>query len=340
MSGYKLSKFEGTLLFVNLICNKFLLFTPEYLRQVNLTGSVLMLGFSFLILGVFWYFLNYFSLPRKNFSKTFGVLIFIVYTFFTAFYLNQYIETVKTISLVDSSVYFIGGIFITVMIAGALSGIKALARSHALFIPFICISLLALISGSFSSLNPYLLFPVFGKGGGNLLKNGFFLISVFTEFSGIFILKDNFKDLKDFRKTGFYSIIISFIICITVQLSYIMSFAENFNFEKYPPVFQIIRQVESGQYFQRFDSLFLIMFSVSSFLYLGSQLFISSLAFSKAFRLTTNRYSVLPISFIIISVSYINSLQFFMTDISKILNLFLWAVPVILPLLTRKGKAV
>lgn len=340
MSSYKVTVFEGTVIFVNLICNKFLLFTPEYLRQANSSGSIIMLFVSFFIMGLSWYLLNKFSVFEKSFSKVFGIVITLIYVLFTAFYLNQYIEIVKTISLNDFSIYFIGAVFILAMIFGALSGIKALSRAHALFMPFIYLSALILIISSFSSLNPSLLFPVFGKGVTHTIKNGFFLLSLFLEFAGIFILKDNFKNSADFKKTGFYAIILSFVICLVIEAGYIMSFAENFNYEKYPPVFQIIRQVESGQYFQRFDSLFLIMFSVSSFLFLGAQLYLSSLSFSKTFNLPTNRYSTLPISFIIISLGFINSLQFYITDLSKYLNMFLWIVPTILPIFPRKGKSV
>jgi len=339
MTKYKTNTFEATALFVNLICNKFFLFAPEYFRAASQSGSGLMIVIMFLLMYIVWSFYKRRSFKNNSFGKIGSVFLIMLFIVSIALTLRQYTETVKVISLTESSLYFIEGIFITAMITGAYFGLKGICKAHTFFIPGIFTIMLVLILCASKNLDFYMLTPVFGNGLGNIASEGFFLLSTFLEFTLFFLLRPYMKDEKSFKRSGNLILLFSFLIILTITLGYIASFSENASTEKYPPVFQIIRLIDSGAYFQRFDSLFLIAFSLSAYLYLGAMLFFIWLLFKSAFNIESKNAIIMPYAFIIISVSFINVLSDAVTNSFKTVNIFLWAIPVLLPiLLIRKGK--
>ncbi len=339
MTDRKAGVLEVSLLFINLICNKFFLFAPEYFRVVSQSGTALMIAVMFIFMFAVWFFYNKVNFSRKSFGKISGSILVIIYTISLALTLRQYTETVKVISLTDSSLYFVEAIFVTAMIFGALSGFRALCKAHVIFIPAIFITTSVLILCAAKNLDFYLLVPVFGNGISNIVTQAFFLISTFLEFTLLFLVKPYMKDDASFTKAGNIILTLSFIIITIVTLSYTASFFGDASTEKYPPVFQIIRLINSGTYFQRFDSLFLIAFSLSAYLYLGAMLYFISLIFTNAFKIQKSKATLIPFGFIIVSVSFINILSSFITQSLKTANFFLWTLPVLFPLLLIKKGA-
>ncbi len=341
MTNYKINTFEATALFVNLICNKFFLFSPEYFRAASNSGSGLMIVVMFILMFLVWSFYTRRNFKNASFGKIGSIFLIILFIVSIALTLRQYTETVKVISLAESSLYFIEGIFITAMITGAYFGLKGICKAHTFFIPGIFTIMLVLILCASKSLDFYMLTPVLGNGSGSIVSEGFFLLSTFLEFTLFFLIKPYMNDEKSFKRAGNLTLLFSFLIILTITLGYIASFSENASTEKYPPVFQIIRLIDSGTYFQRFDSLFLIAFSLSAYLYLGAMLFFVWLLFKSAFDIESKTPIVMPFAFVIISVSFINVLSDAVTDSFKTVNMFLWAIPVLFPILSiRKGKKV
>jgi hypothetical protein len=327
---------EACVLFINLICNKYLLFTPEYIRNISQSGVLLTVLVMFITIFIFWQLIlkkNIFSNERLTYAS---LILLIVLVVFSALNLRQYAEIAKTISLEDSSLYFIEGIFIIAMIAGAKTGLKGLCKACLIFVPFIFISLLALVFFASTNLDFYNIFPIMGKGIKSTFLTGVFLVSSFMEFALFPLMASSFKSRKEYEKSGNIILVSSFIIIMIITVFYTASFTDNISFEKYPPVFQIIRLFNSGTYFQRFDSLFLIMYSLSAYLYLGSVLYFAVFLFSKTFGIKRNKYLVVPLAIIIISFSFINILSEVINSYVKYANLFLWTVPTILPLFIKR----
>lgn len=270
-----------------------------------------------------------------------SIFLIAVFIFSVALTLRQYTETVKVISLTQASLYFIEGIFIIAMITGAYSGIKGICKAHIFYAPLIFAVMLILIVSASGKLDFYMLTPVFGNGIQSIATNALFLLSTFLEFTLFFTLKPFSKDEKSFIRAGNLTLLISFAVIMIITLCYIASFSENASVEKYPPVFQIIRLINSGAYFQRFDSLFLIAFSLSAYLYLGAMLFLIWHLFKNAFEIEGKNAVLMPFAFIIISTSFINALSDVITASIKHVDVFLWAIPVLMPLLLiKKGNKI
>lgn len=336
MTDKRIGVFEASMLFINLICNKFFLFAPEYFRVASQGGIVLMTIIMFAFMFGIWFFYNKIDLKSKSFGKISGSILIIIFIFSLALTIRQYTETVKIISLTNSSLYFVEAIFIIAMLWGSLSGLKSICKAHMFFVPAIFITTTLLTLCASKNLDFYMLTPIFGNGIKNILTQAFFLISTFLEFTLFFLVKPLLKDTRSFFKAGNIILLFSFIIISIITFSYTASFFGDASVEKYPPVFQIVRLINSGLYFQRFDSLFLIAFSLSAYLYLGAMLYFISLIFNYAFKIQNTKAVTIPICFITVSISLVNSLSSFITQSLKSANIFLWIFPVMFPLLLAK----
>lgn len=336
MNDKNIGIFEASVLFINLICNKFFLFAPEYFRIASQGGIVPMIVVMFIFMFAVWFFYSKINFKSKSFGKISASILVVIYIFSLALTIRQYTETVKIISLTNSSLYFIEAIFIIAMLFGALSGFKSIFKAHVIFVPAIFITTSILTLCASKNLDFYLLTPLLGNGIRNILTQAFFLISTFLEFTLFFLVKPFMKDKKAFFKAGNIILLISFVIISIITLSYSASFFGDSSAEKYPPVFQIIRLINSGTYFQRFDSLFLIAFSLSAYLYLGAMLYFISLIFKNAFKIQNTKVIIIPLWFITVSVSFVNILSNFVTQSLKTANMFLWILPVLFPLLLAK----
>lgn len=322
MNTAKISELEAIALYVNLFCTKLFLITPK--DFVDLTGSgaivfvIFLFAFSFLLFS-FYIKKNAFRLTE---SKVFLVIISILLIIYGAVTLSQFVYYAKVIWFIKSPLSFITIPFAVCMILASKNGISTLGKINGFFVPILYSAIIFLILTSSKAFDFTSLTPVLGKGI-NMLKGTPFLLSSLFEFV-LLLFVPKISDISH-KKIGFSALSVSAVIFIFVIGCYLLAGGNT----KDLPLLYVIRSGFLG----KSDSLFLILYAVSGFLFLSSILNFSCISFCEAFKIKEEKNVLYPISLILISLS---GITFFSPDGKLFLKFFssiLWTFPFIFPVL-------
>lgn len=121
----------------------------------------------------------------------------------------------------------------------------------------------------------------------------------------LYFLPPLLKDAKKFKKIAFTSIIISaiyLIIAISILLFMFVFFQD---VDEIMPLYSAAAYIEFGTFFQRLDSLFLLLWTLSFACYLSIVTKFSIYIFKKVTNIKEIKPIVYPLSFIMIGISLI-----------------------------------
>ncbi len=322
MNTSKISDKEAIAIFVNLFCTKLFLITPK--DFVDLTGSgaivfvIILFAFSFLLFSLY--------IKKNAFriieNKIFLLILSILLTVYGAITLSQFVYYAKVIWFIKSPLSFLTIPFAACMILASQNGLKTIGKINGFFVPILYSAIILLGLTSSKAFDFTSLTPVLGKGI-NMLKGTAFLLSSIFEFVLLLFLPKISEN--SYKKIGFSALSLSAIIFIFVIGCYLLAGGN----AKDLPLLYVIRSGFLG----KSDSLFLILYAVSGFLFLSSILNFSCISFCKAFKIKEEKSILYPISLILISLSGITFFSPEGKEFLKIFSSLLWAFPFLFPVL-------
>lgn len=228
--------------------------------------------------------------------------LFFVYTCSTT--LRDFSENIKTISLVTSPMSYVIGFFVICMVISAAIGIEAVARIHLLLVPIITVSYLFILIWVTQYFDITNILPVFGNGAYDIFVKGFARVSVYSELVAVFLLVPFVKSNKNIKSIGYKAIFFSMFVMTAGSLVYMAVMPYPISNESFLPIYRLARAINYGRFFERVESLFLIMWTMSALLYFSTTFYFSIHVFKKAFKLTYYKTLILPFSIIIFTVSF------------------------------------
>ncbi len=251
-------------------------------------------------------------------------------------------EAIKTVLLQNTNMLVIVAILAVGTAAGAWLGIEALGRVAAIFLPIAAFFILAfavLLVPHFDITNlfPYSLYDV---SIGNT--------SSFSLFSDIFVL--NFllpyiSDMNTVKKSGIFALIISCVTGTLIVFAYCLVYPYPASGSFIVPIYQLARMVKIGTYFQRLESVFEFVWSISILIYCSLYLCVMCDIFKRSFDLSDYKPLILPVLVILLRLvfweeSYTGALR---SDFvaSNIMYPFMYGLPLLiggLYLRKRGGK--
>lgn len=336
---YKLETNEAIAIMVNLLCNKFFVLAPLYMKYAAGNAIFIMMVISFIIAFVIWQIYissldkntDLLDLVNNNFVKTFvGGIIIITITIVTTLTLRQYGEGIKVMTLKKTPVFFIIGIFAVAMLIGASCGLRSIGKTSSFFIPIIYILAISLVIATIKPSDLYNFFPVMGKGFIYIAGKSIMMLSMLFEILLLFFMPPLLRNPNDFKRLGKHTFFWTFIgFCIIGGIYGISSLGSNT--QSYEPFFRMIKQINLGNFLQRCDSIFLILYCISAFLYLSTMLFFITHIASKSFKINDRKALVTPIGLIITTAASVNIIEQYMYEIVGKANYFLWIAAFILP---------
>ncbi|MCR4435856.1 MAG: GerAB/ArcD/ProY family transporter [Clostridiales bacterium] len=232
-----------------------------------------------------------------------GIIILIHITFIISIILREFAEDMKVISLPASPISFVILFFLSGMIAGAYAGIEAIVRFHAFIVPIILAGYLIIIGGVAPYYNISNIMPILGNGAYAIFGSGFFRISSFSGLIALFLLFPFIKTGKNFKSAGSLAIGISSGVLITSALTFLLVFPYPSAIEGFLPIFQLARLINYGRFFQRVESIFVMIWAIAALLYLSMGFFLIVYVFSKTFRLEYYRPLIIPMAIIVFAIS-------------------------------------
>lgn len=256
-----------------------------------------------------------------------GLIIVIDYVFIISVILREYGEDLKIIGLTRSPIGFVLFIFSIGMAIGAYYGIEALVRLGAMFVPIIAIGFIIVIIGSMNYLDISNIMPVLGKGPIDIFIKGASKISVFSRLSILFLMVPFLGSHENFKKVGIAGTVISALFLIMGTLVYSLVFPYPTSTSSFLPIYELARLIDYGRFFQRIESVFVLVWSAAALLYLSGGLFFVAYIFKKAFRLEYHRPLIIPFAIIVLTVSLMpQSLMQAIELDTNVIRVFAWTV--------------
>ena len=306
---------EAVSLIIVLICNKIFLNFPRRVAEEAGTAGWLMTIYVSLV-AIFLFFLI--SVLFKKFEGKdildisefvagkagrviIGIVFLIILIFTVSIVLRQFAENIKIISLPLTPLSIVTFLFVIGIITGASLGLEPIMRISVLIVPIIIIGFLVILISSSNYFEISNITPIFGLGLDKIFLSGLNSLSIFSDFVILLFLPPFLKTHNNFKKTGYYSFILSSIFLVLASLSYLLIYQYPNSNENFLPIYQITRIISHGRFFQRVESVFLVLWVLSALLYLTMVFFFILHIFRKTFNL--DYYKPLIPSFIIIVFS-------------------------------------
>lgn len=315
----KFGTWESVTLLINLICSKiFLSYTRLTVEDAGSAGwlsSIISCITAFLIfiitLKLYKRFesndiLDIAEIAGGKFLRiVMGLVISAVLFVITANVLREYSEDIKVIVLPTSPLSYVMTFLAVGMIAGCFLGIEAIVRFAAIGVPVIATGYILIILGVIPRMDYTNIFPVLGTGLDDTIVNGILRSSVFIELLAIFLLPPFLGDHKKVRSAGYITFCFSSFFLITGSLAYIMATSYPNSLEPFLPIYYMARLVNLGRFFERIESLFVVIWSLAALLYLSSNFYFMVYAFAKAVGLKYMRPLILPFIIVMFGAAFL-----------------------------------
>lgn len=321
---------------MNLLCSKLFLLCPYSFTSLSGSGAI------FSVLLVFIIAFLFFAIYTKNkpsfindriktpaLKGFFGTVSSIFLLLSGTVTLSLVIYFTKMTSLSSSPLSFITVPFAVCMLCAAYPGLKCLGKLHGFFCPMLYILLAVLVLFCIPEFDFTNLTPIFGKGFINVFLKGFFMLSNLFEILIFLYLPPYVKG--SYKKTVFSSLGISLVLYLLAVSAFLLIGGKTPDL----PMFSVIR---SGL-LKSLDSVFLILYTISSMLYLSAVLFFSTKIFADSFEIKQAKNLIIPFGLILISFSSISFFSSYGQKFLSALSRFLWAIPFLLPFLFKEKRS-
>lgn len=231
-------------------------------------------------------------------------LIFSVYIlYYAASNLREFIEMIKVYNLpyTPSSILILGFIIVATIIA--YFGLEGVARMSGVLLIPVMLSIIAVLLFAIPLYNVDYIKPYFGYGLQKTIVVGILRSSAYEEFFILTVIINSIHGLKNFKRVGIISIVITGITFTISMLCYLMAFHYSTGSESLSGLFQLSRIIIFNRYVQRLESIFLFAWVVSSLIAVSCAFYISISLYTKAFTINNHRPIIFPFSFLLFMIA-------------------------------------
>lgn len=272
--------------------------------------------------------------------------IFISYFIISsAMMLRNFCEALGVVYYPSTSYVFIILIFIIAIALVNKLSFNATLNTASIVFPIVLISVILLFCGNLENFSFRRIFPLLGDGFYNTFLLGLKNIGAFGGICYLYFLPPMLKEPKKFKKIAILSVIFTGAFIFLCVATLLLMFSFFITTDEIMPLFSAARHIEFGSFFQRFESLFLLIWIISFCCYLSIACRLASLIFNKMFNLSDvnpvlNIFVTLIFAITLLPKNYDISI-FFKTNIYRYLRILIGFVmgTVILFLANiKKGK--
>lgn len=279
--------------------------------------------------------LDLLEISERSVGRVFKIIVGMLAAFFLilieASLLGVFSHSLKVISLDKSPMSYVLALFLIGMVVAAYYGIEVVARISAFIVPACIAGFILITIGVIPDFNTDNLYPLFGNGVASIINGSTFSLCVFSPLMVIFFMVPFFRG-RYINRVSYLSVAISGMLLLWSTLAFLLTFPYDMAVDKKIPVFQMARLIEIGNYVQRVESIFVLVFSLSSILYMGTLFAFITHIIAKALDLDRPQPIILPTAVIIYCLALIKK-RFLLNLLgSEIINL-MWLAGLLLPLI-------
>lgn len=242
-------------------------------------------------------------LAGKSLKITIGVTFIVYLMIIVSFLIQNFSESLRLIYLPNT--HFSGIILIFIFAAVILNklGFRVIVKCNLIILPLVLISLLVIFFSTIDEFTMQRFFPILGNS-----FNDTFIIGVTNIFSfgGIILLyfiKPILNYTSNFKKVSFIAVLISSIYLLLSVISLLLVIPMISTAESTLSIYLAAREVEFGNFFQRVDAVFILIWMLCIFSYFSIILSYILFIFKKIFNIKHSKPLVYCFSAIIFSLS-------------------------------------
>ncbi len=300
MAKHKISTISAIMLTLSIVVSYITSSFPRtFINETKSATLINIVYITILVLFIILIFCNLFKrfpgLDLLDISKFLGgnILKDIIGSFFIMYFtisssimLRNFCESLVVIYYPLTNYVFIILMFIfSISLVNRLDFSSTLNVSSIVF-PLVLISALLLFCGNLDNFSFKRIYPILGDGFYNTFILGLKNIGAFGGICYLYFLPPMLKEPQKFKKIAVISVIATglFIFLCVATLLFMFSFF--ITTDEVMPLFSAARYIEFGTFFQRFESVFLLIWIISFCCFLSITCKFSTNIFNKMFNLS------------------------------------------------------
>lgn len=218
-----------------------------------------------------------------------GSMFLVYFLVISAGLLKNFTFSLQTIYYPFTNVFIITLVFLLSALFISTIKYNAVFRSNLIILPLIITSILFLFFGNIKNYSVNNIFPIMGNGINSTFILGASNIFTFQSLTYLLFLPPYLKDVTKLKKITLISMLLSAFYFLTSVASLILIFYGYVSNESLMPLYSAVRYIEFGAFFQRLDSLFLLIWIISFISYLCITINICSNILKKSLLINTSK---------------------------------------------------
>jgi spore germination protein (amino acid permease) len=220
-----------------------------------------------------------------------------------ALFAREFAEALIIAALPNVPISAISIAYLSMGVLGAYLGIEALARTARLSYTYIFGGILLLLLALIPWWGTGDVFPLFGNGPIKIFGQGTYSTAGITEIIFAALIIQSMGGVERFRLVGYRSMLLGFATLIVILLVTNLTFHWDTMAENTLPFYRLARNIYLGRFFQRVESVFVIIWSVVAFIKIAITLYGASFALTRTLKLPDYRPLLWPLVIIMFILS-------------------------------------
>ena len=241
----------------------------------------------------------------KVFKNIVGI-VFIIYFILTAsLMLRSFCESIQILYFPMTDITFIMALIIIAICIASRLEFTATVKTNVIILPIALLGILFLFFTNINRFVPERIFPILGEGAFNTFVLGLTNIASFGGIAYIYFLPPLLKDNTKFKKITLISIIATAIYLVFTIATLLFIFTFFTNVSEISPLYTATRYIEFGSFFQRLESVFLLIWILVFACYLSIVCKFSISIFQKITGITNKKPLIDIFGILILSIALI-----------------------------------
>ena len=319
MINYKIGTIEAIMLILTIVVAHSVLSMPTNILSSYKSASILnviYVGIIAIIIAYFIYKLlkNFPSMDIIDISELVGGkffknivgIVFIIYFILSAsLMLRNFCESIQILYFPMTNITFIMAlIIIAICIANRLD-FTATVKANVIILPIALLGILFLFFTNINKFVPERIFPILGESAYNTFVLGVTNIASFGGIAYIYFLPPLLKESTKFKKITLISIAATAIYLVFTIATLLFIFTFFTNVSEISPLYTATRYIEFGSFFQRLESVFLLIWILVFACYLSIVCKFSISIFQKITGITNKKPLIDIFGLLILSIALI-----------------------------------
>ena len=244
-------------------------------------------------------------LGGKVLKNVIGILFLVYFLFSAAILLNQFSNSLQIIYYPVTNIFFIILLFVIAVSIVCSLNFTSVVKTNLLILPIVIISMIFLFAANSKNFNVQRIYPILGDGFNSTFIAGFGNLFAFGGLALLYFLPSNLKSSAQFKKITLISIVLSGIYLLLSIATTLLMFDTFVEIDELMPLYSAVRYIEFGTFFQRLDSVFLLIWIISFACYLAIIMNFCISIFKKLTNIKNTKFIVAPFSLLLLAISLI-----------------------------------